>query len=84
MIESWIDIPNVETVDLPEGSFYGVESKSITSIYMNINEWIDVHKNLANPVKFNGACTIFYYSCCKYYFFWILLSMSILISYFIC
>ena len=41
MIESRIDIPNLQTVDLPN-SFRNVESKSITSICMNMNEWIDV------------------------------------------
>ena len=37
MIESWIDIPILQTVNLP-GSFRYVESKSITSIFMNNNE----------------------------------------------
>ena len=50
MIESWIDIPNIQTVNLP-GSFRYVESKSITSIYMNNNEWIDISTILAKLVK---------------------------------
>ena len=50
MIEYWIDIPNLKIVQLP-GSFKYVESKSITSIYMNMNEWIDVSPILANLVK---------------------------------
>ena len=50
MIESWIDIPNIQTVSLP-GSFRYVQSKSITSIYMNNNEWIDVSPILDNCVK---------------------------------
>ena len=41
MIESWIDITNLQTVNLPY-SFKYVKSKSITSICMNMNEWIDV------------------------------------------
>ena len=51
MIESWIDIPNLQTVDLPN-SFEEVKSKSITSICMNMNEWIDVSPILANLVPF--------------------------------
>ena len=47
MIEWWIDIPNLQTVDLP-WSFYHVKSKSITSICMNMNEWIDVSPILAD------------------------------------
>ena len=50
MIESWIDIPNLQTVHLP-GSFEEVKSKSITSICMNMNEWIDVSPILANVVE---------------------------------
>ena len=50
MIEYWTDIPNLQTVDLPD-SFEYVESKSITSIYMNMNEWIDVSPILANLVQ---------------------------------
>ena len=49
MIESWIDIPNLQTVDLPN-SFKRVQSKSITSICMNMNEWIDVSPILATLV----------------------------------
>ena len=51
MIEYWIDIPNLQTVHLP-GSFLTVQSKSITSICMNMNEWIDVSPILANLVPF--------------------------------
>ena len=51
MIEWWIDIPNVETVNLPD-SFRYVVSTSITSIDMNNVEWIDVHENLAHLVPF--------------------------------
>ena len=36
-IEWWIDIPNVETVNLPY-SFLNVLSTSITSIVFNMNE----------------------------------------------
>ena len=46
MIESWIDIPNAETINLLR-SFWYVQSKSITSIYMNDNKWIDVHNSLS-------------------------------------
>ena len=49
--EWWIDIPNLQTVDLP-GSFQFVQFKSITSIYMNIIEWIDVSPILANLLPF--------------------------------
>ena len=44
------NIPNLQTVYLPY-SFRNVRSKSITSIWMNINEWIDVSPILANLVK---------------------------------
>ena len=47
--EYWIDILNLQTVHLPD-SFEYVKSKSITSIYMNMNEWIDVSPILANKV----------------------------------
>ena len=50
MIEWWIDIPNLQTVDLPY-SFHSVQSISITSIYMNMNEWIDVSPILADLFK---------------------------------
>ena len=50
MIESWIDIPNLQTVNLPD-SFEYVQTKSITSICMNMNEWIDVSPILANLVQ---------------------------------
>ena len=49
MIEYWIDIPNLQTVNLPY-SFQYVESISVTSICMNMNEWIDVSRKLANLV----------------------------------
>ena len=48
--ESWIDIPNLQTVDLP-GSFGRVQSKSITSILITVNEWIDVSPILADLVN---------------------------------
>ena len=59
MIEWWIDIPNLQTVKLPShgtywyynGSFEKVQSKSIDSICMNMNEWIDVSPILADLVK---------------------------------
>ena len=50
MIESWVDIPNLQTVDLPN-SFLGVKTKSITSICVNMNEWIDVSSILADLFK---------------------------------
>ena len=50
MIEYWIDIPNVETVNLPD-SFEEVRTKSITSIYMNNHERIDVSPILADLVE---------------------------------
>ena len=50
MIEWWIDIPNLQTVILPS-SFYYIESKSITRICMNMNEWIDVSPILADLVQ---------------------------------
>ena len=49
MIKYWIDIPNLKTVDL-RYSFEFVQSKSITSIYMNNIEWIDVSPILAELV----------------------------------
>ena len=49
MIESWIDIPNLQTAHLPD-SFYYVISTYTTSIDMNNNEWIDVSHILANLV----------------------------------
>ena len=45
MTESWIDIPNLITVNLPR-SFWYVQSKSVNSICMNLNKWIDVHNSL--------------------------------------
>ena len=51
MIESWIDIPNLKTVKLPD-SFEVVQTKSITSICMNMNEWIDVSPVLADLLPF--------------------------------
>ena len=53
MIESWIDIPNLQTVHL-YGSFQFVKSKSITSIYMNNNEWIDVSTILDDLVQISN------------------------------
>ena len=50
MIEWWIDIPNLQTVSLPK-SFGEIETKSINSICMNMNEWIDVSRKLAKLVK---------------------------------
>ena len=50
MIEYWIDIPNLQTVNLPV-SFEWVRSKSITSICMNMDEWIDVSPILADLIK---------------------------------
>ena len=61
MIEWWIDIPNLKTVDLP-GSFAlgrpfaDVKSKSITSSLMNNSERIDVSPILADKTQ---GCTIF-------------------------
>ena len=49
--EWWIDIPNLHIVKLPD-SFKYILSKSITSICMNMNEWIDVSPILANLVPF--------------------------------
>ena len=46
-----IDIPNLEIVDLPD-SFEKVTSRSVTSIYMNMNEWIDVSPILAKLLPF--------------------------------
>ena len=51
MIEWWIDIPNLQTVNLPD-SFENVLSTSITSIDMSNNEWIDVSPVLANLIPF--------------------------------
>ena len=51
MIEYWIDIPNLKTVHLP-WSFKYVESKSITSICMNMNEWIDISTILEDLIPF--------------------------------
>ena len=52
------NIPNLKTVDLPD-SFQYVESKSITSICMNMNEWIDVSTILANLIWINNRLSIF-------------------------
>ena len=51
MIEYWIDIPNLQTVNLPY-LFKKAESKSITSICMNMNEWTDVSPILADSIPF--------------------------------
>ena len=45
MIEWWIDIPNLQTVNLPD-SFQYVQSKSFNSMDNDTNEWIDVHSKL--------------------------------------
>ena len=50
MIEWWIDIPNLQTVNLPY-SFGYVKSKSINSIFVIINKWIDVSPALASVVE---------------------------------
>ena len=50
MIDYRIDIPNLQTVNLPS-SFQYIQSKSITSIDMNMNECIDVSPILADLVK---------------------------------
>ena len=55
MIESWIDIPNLRTV-LLLWSFEYVVSTSITSICMNMNEWIDVSPILANLLPTTYSC----------------------------
>ena len=56
MIEYWIDIPNLQTVNLP-WSFQSVKSKSITSICINMNEWIDVSPILADLVPIIYDCS---------------------------
>ena len=43
----WIDIPNLQTAFLLE-SFSCVQSRSVKSTLMNLNEWIDVSPILAN------------------------------------
>ena len=53
-IEYWIDIPNVETVNLPD-SFQYVQSKSISSILINESEWLDVSTILASLVKIKSG-----------------------------
>ena len=55
MIEWWIDIPNLKTVDLPN-SFSHVVSTSITSIIMNNHKWIDVSPILANLLPITYSC----------------------------
>ena len=50
LIEYWIDIPNLKAVDLPR-SFEKVKTKSISSIIMNMNKWIDVSPILADIVR---------------------------------
>ena len=47
MIEYWIDIPNLITVNL-SNSFQYVQTISITSICMNMNEWIDISSVLTD------------------------------------
>ena len=51
MIESWIDIPNLITVNLPH-SFEEVQFKSVESIIMNIIEWIDVSDIVNDLISF--------------------------------
>ena len=55
IIEWIIDIPNVQTVDLPN-SFQYVLSRSITSIVMNMNEWIDISSILADLLPVTYSC----------------------------
>ena len=50
MIEYRIDIPNLQTVNLP-GSFNDVIFKSINSVIVNSNSCIDVSSILANLVQ---------------------------------
>ena len=50
MIEYRIDIPNLQTVKLPN-SFRYVKSKSINSVIVNSNSCIDVSSILANLVQ---------------------------------
>ena len=54
MIDSWIDIPNLQTVDLPK-SFIKVKSKSITSMLVIINEWIDISPILDDMVQISDS-----------------------------
>ena len=51
MIEYWIDIPNLQTVNLPD-SFEEVQFKSIDSTCMNMNEWIDVSDIVNDLISF--------------------------------
>ena len=51
MIEWWIDIPNLQTVNLPH-SFEEVQFKSVESIIMNIIEWIDVSDIVNDLISF--------------------------------
>ena len=55
IIEWWIDIPNVETVNLPN-SFEYVLSTSVTSRLVNNHEWIDVSPILASFVPTTYNC----------------------------
>ena len=50
MNESWIDIPNLQTVNLPS-SFEYILFTSVTSICMNIIEWIDVSPVLSQLIQ---------------------------------
>ena len=58
MIEWWIDIPNLQTVSFPDydnpwalyPTFGNVQTKSITSIFINMNEWIDISPILADLI----------------------------------
>ena len=57
MIEYWIDIPNLQTVYLPDSFFYvQANSVSITSIIINSNEWIDVSTILADLFPILYSC----------------------------
>ena len=57
MIESWIDIPNLQTVELPR-SFTNVQtiSASVTSILLSFHKWIDVSPILANLFPATYSC----------------------------
>ena len=56
MIEYWIDIPNLQTVDLPR-SFKYISTASVTSMIINMNEWIDVSHKLADLVPITNDCS---------------------------
>ena len=60
IIEHIIDIPNAQTVSLTSSGdlvpFGYVQYRSITSICININKWIDVHSRLSQIV-INNSCS---------------------------